>query len=91
MEVWEVVGVDTQAQMNFKTENRVINGVKWMLVGDAPADQNGRFRGSVVREQFISNERLRSLNVAPVPGDIITIYFNRYGDVAKVDIAAVKQ
>lgn len=89
MEVWEVVGVDTNAQMNIKAENKIIRGVKWMLVGDAP-DNSGRYRGRVVREQFISNERLAALGVQPLPGDIITMYFNRFGDVAKVEVTSAK-
>lgn len=85
MEVWEVIGVDTNAQVSIKAENKVFRGVKLFLVGDAP-DENGRYRGKVCREQFLSNERLQQLKVAPQPGDLITIYFNRFGDVAKIDI-----
>ena len=77
MEVWEVIGVDTNAQVNIKAENRTFRGVKLFLVGDAP-DENGRYRGKVCREQFLSNERLQQLKVAPQPGDLITIYFNRF-------------
>ena len=44
--------------------------------------------GKVVKDQFVSNERLAALNVALKPGDMITLYFNRYGDIAKVEIAA---
>ena len=90
MEIWEVVGIDTQAQLNFKAECRIIRGVKWMLLGDAP-DDSGRYRGKVVREQFISNERLSALGVTPVPGDTIVMYFNRFGDVAMVEVAPAKQ
>ena len=86
MEIWEVVGVDTQAQINIKAEGKIIRGVKWFLVGDAP-DQSGRYLGRQVREQFVSNERLGTLGVVPKPGDLITMYFNRFGDIAKVEIA----
>lgn len=88
MEVWEVVGVDTNAQINFKNDNRTVNGVRWQLVGDAPRDLKnpGRFLGRVVKDQFVSNERLNALGVAPKPGDIITLYFNRYGDIERVDV-----
>lgn len=86
MEIWEVIGVDTNAQVNIKAEGKTFRGVKLFLVGDAP-DENGRYRGKVCRDQFLSNERLQQLKVAPQPGDIITIYFNRFGDVAKIDIA----
>ena len=86
MEVWEVIGVDTNAQVNIKAENKLIRGIKLFLVGDAP-DNSGRYRGRQCREQFISNERLAALNVQPMPGDMITIYFNRFGDLAKIEIA----
>ena len=85
MEIWTVVGVDTKAKIQFKTEGREVNGVRWMLVGDAPQKGN-RYLGQIVKDQFVSNERLAALNVAPKPGDEITIYFNRYGDIAKVEI-----
>lgn len=86
MEVWEVIGVDTNAQVTIKAENKTIRGIKLFLVGDAP-DNSGRYRGRQCREQFISNERLSALNVQPLPGDTITIYFNRFGDIAKIEIA----
>ena len=85
MELWEVVGVDMKAQIKFN-DGRTVNGVRWMLVGEAPDDPQ-RYMGKVVKDQFVSNERLATLNVAPKPGDLITLYFNRYGDIAKVDIA----
>lgn len=85
MEHWEVVGVDTKGKMTIKSENRTYDGVYLYLLGDAP-DQTGRYRGKVVREQFISNERLQALNVSPLPGDKITIHFNRFGSIAQIDI-----
>ena len=90
MEVWEVVGVDTNAQIKFNNDNRVVTGIRWHLVGDAPVDLKNptRYLGRVVKDQFVSHERLNALGVAPKPGDIITIYFNRYGDIAKVDVQA---
>ena len=87
MEVWEVLGVDTKANIKFQ-DGRIVNGVRWHLAGDAP-DDSDRYRGRVVKDQFVSNERLAALGVAPLPGDVITLYFNRYGDIAKVDV--VKQ
>lgn len=85
METWEVVGVDTKGKMTIKAENRTYDGIYLYLLGDAP-DNSGRYRGRVVREQFISNERLAALNVQPLPGDVITIYFNRFGSIAQIDI-----
>lgn len=86
METWEVVGVDTKGKMTIKSENRTYDGVYLYLIGDAP-DQTDRYRGKVAREQFISNERLAALKVQPMPGDIITIHFNRFGSICKIDIA----
>lgn len=88
MEVWQVIGVDTNAQVTIKAESKTIRGIKLFLVGDAPADNSGRYRGKQCREQFISNERLAALGVQPLPGDTITIYFNRFGDIAKIEVAA---
>ena len=87
MEEWYVVGVDMKASVKFNDQNgtRVVNGVRWHLVGSAPADPQ-RYLGKVVKDQFVSNERLATLNVAPKPDDYIVMYFNRYGDIAKVDI-----
>lgn len=86
MEIWEVVGVDTNAQVTIKAENKTIRGIKLFLVGDPPADNSGRYRGKQCREQFLSNERLATLGVQPLPGDMISIYFNRFGDVSKIDV-----
>lgn len=86
MEEWTVVGVDTKAQIKFN-DGRTVNGVRWHLVGEAPVDPQ-RYIGKVVKDQFVSNERLASLNVAPKPGDEIIMYFNRYGDIAKVEIVS---
>ena len=86
METWELVGVDTNATIKFN-DGRSVQGARWFLVGDAPADKPGRYMGKIVKDQFVSNERLEMLGVLPKPGQIITLYFNRYGDIAKVDVA----
>lgn len=85
MEPWEVVGVDTNCTITIKAEGRTIRGVKLFLVGDPPAN-DGRYRGKICREQFLSNERLGALKVQPLPGDKIVLYFNRYGDVMQIDV-----
>lgn len=85
METWEIVGVDTKATIKFN-DGRSVDGARWFLVGDAPADKPGRYMGRIVKDQFVSNERLQMLGVLPQPGQIITLYFNRYGDIAKVEI-----
>ena len=86
MEVWEIVGVDKNATIKFN-DGRTVNGIRWHMVGDAPSDgSKDRYIGKVVKDQFVSNERLQALGVTPMPGEIITLYFNRYGDIAKVEI-----
>lgn len=89
MEEWDILGVDTKAQVSFNDPGgkRTVNGVRWHMVGDAP-DNTGRYLGKVVKDQFISNERLAALNVAPKPGDHIIMYFNRFGDIAKVEVVS---
>lgn len=84
MEIWKVMGVDTKAKIKFN-DGREVQGIRWMLLGEAPQEGN-RYLGQVVKDQFVSNERLAGLNVAPKPGDDIILYFNRYGDIAKVEI-----
>lgn len=85
METWELVGVDTNATIKFN-DGRSVQGARWFLVGDAPADKPGRYMGKIVKDQFVSNERLEMLGVLPKPGQILTLYFNRYGDIAKVEV-----
>ena len=85
MEIWEVVGVDTQSVITIKSEGKKIPGIKLFLVGDAPTDEGRRYLGRVAREQFISHDRLARLGVEPMPGDIITLHFNRYGDLEKLE------
>ena len=89
MEEFEVVGVDTRAYRTIQSEGgKRVNGVAWMLLGDAPEDaEPGRYLGQYVREQFISNERLAKLGVQPMPGDQIVIIYNRWGDITKVEIS----
>ena len=88
METWEVVGVDTQKIMNIKAENKKIPGIALFLLGDAPARDKGRIMGRVVREQFISHERLARLGVEPMPGDTITLIFSRYGDIDDIQVVS---
>lgn len=87
MEHWEVVGVDMKAAVSFNDAGgkRTVNGIRWHLIGDAPNDSQ-KYMGKIVKDQFISNERFATLNVAPKPGDKIIIYFNRFGDISQVDI-----
>ena len=88
MEIWEVVAVDKNHIINIKAEGKKIPGVKLLL-----RDPNGavgdreRFLGFVWMEQFISNERLAMLKASPMPGDMITLIFNRYGDIIELRIA----
>ena len=88
METWEVVGVDTAATMKIREDNREYKGVTLFLVGDAPQEPAGRYRGRHTHKQFISNERLAKLNVQPMPGDIITIQFDRYGNISEIKIVS---
>lgn len=87
METWYVLAVDTAHQFKSKQDGNLIRGVRFLL--QDPAAEVGdrtRFRGFVWQEQFVSNERLAKLNVQPMPGDTITITFNRYGDIAEIKV-----
>ncbi len=88
METWEVVAVDKNSIMRFKNEGKEIQGVRLLLRGSEPAGgDKDRYIGFNWHDQFISNERLAKLGVAPRPGDVINIYFNRYGDITQIDVA----
>lgn len=87
METWEVLAIDKNAVLRFKAEGKVITGVRFLLRGSEPAGgQNDRYLCFNWHDQFISNSRLQELNVQPMPGDVINIYFNRYGDIIKLEI-----
>lgn len=85
MEQWEIVCVDKAARMRIREENKVYDGVRWLL--KALEWKEDQFLGYAWKDQFISNERLAKLQVAPKPGDIITLYFDRAGSICKVDVA----
>ena len=88
METWEVLAVDKNCIVNIKAEGKKIPGIKLLLKDpEGKTGDRERYLGIVWGEQFISNERLAMLHVTPMPGDLITIYFNRYGDIVRLDIA----
>lgn len=87
MEQWVVLAVDKNAILRFKADNKEVPGVRLLLRGSAPAGgEKDRYLGFDWHDQFISNERLRKLDVSPMPGDLIQMYFNRYGDIEKIEI-----
>lgn len=88
MEEWEVIAVDKNAVLKFKNEGKEIPGVRLLLRGSEPAGgEKDRFIGFNWHDQFISEDRMRQLNVAPLPGQTIKMYFNRYGDITKIEVA----
>ena len=88
MEEWEVIAVDKKAVMRFKNEGKEIQGVRLLLRGSEPAgDVEDRFLGFNWHDQFISNDRLAKLAVAPKPGNVIKMHFNRYGDIIQIEVA----
>lgn len=88
MEEWDVLAVDTNAIMRFKNEGKEIQGVRLLLRGSEPAGgEKDRYIGFNWHDQFISNERLQKLQVRPMPGQHIKMYFNRYGDIINIEVA----
>ena len=87
METWEIVCVDKNAVMRIREENRTYNGVRWLLKD--PNTDPDRYLGYAWKDQFVSNERLAKLNVAPRPGDTVTLYFDRAGGICKVEVNGV--
>lgn len=84
METWEVVCVDAKAKMRIREENKTYEGVRWLL--KAKESDPNQFIGWAWRDQFVSNERLSRLGVAPKPGDTIVLYFDRSGSISQVDV-----
>lgn len=88
METWEVIAIDKKAILRFKNDGKEIQGIRMLLRGTEPAkDVNDRYVGFNWHDQFMSNERLAKLNVCPKVGDIINLFFNRYGDIEHLQIA----
>ena len=86
METWEVLAVDTAHTITIRAEGKKIDGVKLLLRDPAAVvGDRTRFRGFAWIEQFISNERLQKLAVTPMPGDMIQLVFNRYGDIIEIN------
>ena len=87
MENWEVIAVDKNSILRFKNDGKEIRGVRFLLRGNEPVGgDKDRYLGFNWFDQFISHERLEKLNVFPLPGDIVNISFNRYGDIISIDI-----
>lgn len=84
METWEIVCVDTKAKMRIREENKIYEGVRWLMKAEN-SDPN-QFIGWAWKDQFISNERLARLGVCPKPGEKVTLYFDRSGSICKVDV-----
>lgn len=88
MEQWEVIAVDKNAVLRFKSDGKEIQGVRLLLRGSEPAaGEKDRYIGFNWHDQFISQERLNRLRVAPMPGQTIKLYFNRYGDIESIEVA----
>lgn len=87
MEIWEVIAVDKNSIMRIKSEGKEIPGVRLLLKGSEPANSDkDRFIGFNWHDQFISTERMKKLGVAPLPGQVIQIYFNRFGDIENIEV-----
>lgn len=90
METWKVLAVDKNAKITFKSENRVIEGIRLLLQGAEPQyGEDERFIGFPWHDQFISHDRMKQLGVKPYPGNTIELIFNRYGDIEKMNIVGL--
>lgn len=83
MEVWEIVGIETNAR--FKGDDgQLVPGMRLHLIGDA--DPESGFVGQQVRNQFISNAAAAKHGISVTVGDVITFHFNRFGNISKVEV-----
>lgn len=86
METWKVMAVDTDSRFKSRQDGKEIAGVKLLLTPvENTCTDRSRFRGLEWMEQFISNERMNALKVAPQPGDVITLIFNRHGSIERIE------
>ena len=91
METWKVLAVDRKAVIKFKNEGKEIPGVRLLLQGAEPAfGADDRYIGFNWHDQFISYERVKKLGVEPMPGDVVQLYFNRYGDIEEIKIVPIE-
>lgn len=81
MEKWYVIGIKKNHE--FKgNDGEMVRGQILFLANDA-APGSG-IEGQYCREQFVSNR----VNLAVSVGDEIHIYFNRYGRIDNIQVAA---
>lgn len=87
METWKVLAVDTDYVFTSRSDNKKVHGVKLLLTPvKNETNDRSRFRGLEWLEQFISDDRLASLKVTPLPGDTVTFIFNRHGSIEEMTI-----
>lgn len=87
METWKVLAVDTDYTFTSRQDSQKVHGVKLLLSDPTVVcGDRTRFRGFQWMEQFISDERLKALNVQPLPGDTVVFIFNRHGSIEKLEI-----
>lgn len=85
MERWKVIAADKKAEVTIREENKKYKGVRYLLQGfDDCSGTDARYACFNWREQFISTERLANLGVIPCPGDVIKLYFDRYGAIDEI-------
>lgn len=84
MEVWEIVGIEFNAR--FKGDDgQVVGGIRLHLAGDPEPGSN--VTGKVVRNQFISDQSVSKHQIKAEVGNTITFYFNRFGNICKVEVS----
>lgn len=84
MEVWEIVGIELNAK--FKGDDgAIVPGIRLHLAGDP--EPGSALTGKQVRNQFISQQALTKHQINPEIGKTITFWFNRFGNICKVEVA----
>lgn len=84
MEIWEIVGIETNAK--FKGDNgEMVPGIRLHLVGDC--DLGSGITGKQVRVQFISNQTVQKYQINCHPGNMIKFEFNRFGNFCGVEVS----
>lgn len=77
----KIIGIE---KIRFEAKDgQIISGKRFHTGEDIPAD---RGTGQATDRFFMSDGKLANLNFEPAVGNVIQIYFNRYGKVASMSL-----
>lgn len=88
MEIWTVVGVDTQATETIKSTGEKISGYKLHVYGsNFDPDQLQRYLGDCVSVVFVPSSFSKRNSYCPQIGERIRVAYDRWGRIAVLEPA----